>query len=410
MKVIFINRFFHPDHSATSQLVSDLAFHLAEKGWEVAVVTGRRRYEDAEQAYPARERCAGVEILRVRTSGFGRFSLPGRAIDYLTFYITAGWCLRGLVQQGDIVVAKTDPPLISVLAGWLASRRGARLVNWVQDLFPEIAVALGVKRLGGPIGRWLRDLRNGSFQKAEPSVVIGDRMAEQLYGEGVHRSHIRVIHNWVDGDAIRPLAHAQNPLRNQWNLDGKFAVGYSGNLGRVHEYTTIIGAAECLRDRADIEFLFSGGGVASRELQHECTGRGLANVRFLPYQPREHLRESLGACDVHLIVLRPEMEGLVVPSKFYGVAAAGRPMLFVGDSGGEVARMIDLAEAGIAVSTGDSESLVSAILALQADSDIRERLGRNARAAFESRYSRPIALERWESVLSPALELAKRSV
>jgi glycosyltransferase involved in cell wall biosynthesis len=341
-----------------------------------------------------------VEIFRVRTSSFGRFSLPGRAIDYLTFYIAAARCLRRLVREGDVVVAKTDPPLISVFAEYIARRRGARLVNWVQDLFPEIAVALGVKQLDGRVGRWLQALRNGSFAKAEPSVVIGDRMADRLYAEGVPRSRVRVIHNWVDGDAIRPLGHDVNPLRKEWDLDGRFVVGYSGNLGRVHEYATILGAAERLRERMDIVFLFIGGGVLSRELQRECTERGLENVRFLPYQPRARLRESLGVCDAHLIVLRPEMEGLVVPSKFYGVMAAGRPVLFVGDTEGEIARMIDEAGAGIAVTTGDADALVKAVFTLEASPEERGLLGRNARTAFESLYARPKAFKRWESVLS----------
>lgn len=399
MKVIFVNRFFHPDHSATSQLVSDLAFHLAQHGWEVAVIASRLRYEDAAQAYAARERISGVEVFRVRTSRFGRFFLPGRAIDYLTFYLAAGWRLLRLARPGDLVVAKTDPPLISVLAARIAAHRGARLVNWVQDLFPEIAVALGVTWLGGRLGQWLRNLRNGSLARAEPSVVIGDTMAERLLAEGVPRSRVCVIHNWVDGEAIRPLGHAVNPLRKQWDLDGRFVVGYSGNLGRVHECATLVSAAERLKRQGDIVFLFIGGGVLLRTLQRECAERGLENVRFQPYQPRERLRESLGACDVHLIVLRPEVEGLVVPSKFYGVAAAGRPTLFVGDQRGEVARIIGKAQAGLSVCTGDGQGLADAILKLRLDPGYLEQMGRNARTVFEERYARDKAFAQWEGVL-----------
>jgi glycosyltransferase involved in cell wall biosynthesis len=399
VKVVFVNRFFYPDQSATSQLLSDLAMHLAAAGMEVAVVTSRLRYQDAAPVYAARERVGGVQVLRVLTSRFGRFSLPGRALDYLTFYVAAGWTLLRVVKAGDVLVAKTDPPLISVVAALVAARRGARLVNWVQDLFPEVAAAAGVRRLDGALGRWLRVWRDWSLARAECCVVIGERMARRLSAEAVPRNKLRVIHNWVDGDVIAPMAHADNAWRAGLDLDAALVVGYSGNLGRAHEYETVLGAAEALRARSDIVFLFIGGGVLSRAFQQACEERGLSNVRFLPYQPKTCLRESLGACDVHLIVLRPEMEGLVVPSKFYGVAAAGRPMLFVGDPEGEIAGMIRAAGAGVAVATGDVQGLAGVIIRLASDAEAREAMGRRGREAFDRDYARDVALRQWQAVL-----------
>ena len=230
-------------------------------------------------------------------------------------------------------------------------------------------------------------------------MVIGDIMAERLVTEGVPRSHLSVIHNWVDGEAIRPLDHAINPLRKEWDLDGHFVVGYSGNLGRVHECATLLGAAERLRDHGDVVFQFIGGGALVSEFRQECEARGLDNVRFKPYQPRELLGQSLGACDVHLVVLRPEFEGLVVPSKFYGVTAAGRPTLYVGDPHGEVARIISGAQVGLRVSTGDAEGLADAVLRLKSDAASREEMGRKARALFDERCSRDMALTQWDAVL-----------
>jgi len=155
-KLIFVNRFFFPDHSATSQMVSDLAFALAAAGFDVQVVTSRLRYDDPAAELPGREAIAGVQVHRVRTTRFGRHLLPGRALDYLTFYLSAAWRLFRLLRRGDVVVAKTDPPLISVPVGWVAGLRGARLVNWLQDLFPEVAAALGIRLARGTAGGcWL---------------------------------------------------------------------------------------------------------------------------------------------------------------------------------------------------------------------------------------------------------------
>src|SRR3954447_26965913 len=140
-RVLFVNRFFHPDHSATSQMLSDLSFHLAERGWRVEVVTSRQRYDAADAKLPPREIVRGVEVQRVWSTRFGRAFLPGRAVDYATFYISAFFTLLRRAGRDTTIVALTDPPLISVVAALAAKLRHATLVNWTQDLFPEVAEA-----------------------------------------------------------------------------------------------------------------------------------------------------------------------------------------------------------------------------------------------------------------------------
>ena len=403
MTVIFVNRYFYPDHSATSQLVSDLAFHLAARGHRVRVVTSRQRYDVPGARLTAREQIRGVDVQRVWTFRFGRASLPGRALDYLSFYLSAGWQILHSARPGDVVVAKTDPPLISIVAGWAARWRGAKLVNWLQDLFPEVAAALGIGLAWGLTGRALVALRNGSLRRAVLNVEIGEGMRTRLLAEGVDDQRVRVIHNWCDDAHIRPLPAASNPLRRAWGLADRFVVGYSGNLGRAHEIDTLLTAAERLAQEAEIVFLFIGGGAALERLRSEAEARGLANLCFKPYQPYERLPESLSVPDVHLVILRPELEGLIVPSKFYGIAAAGRPTIHVGAMDGEIPRWLLDAEAGLAVAQGDGEGLALAILRLRDDAALRERMGRNARLLCEAQFSRPAALELWVAALTAAM-------
>lgn len=404
MTVIFVNRYFYPDHSATSQLVSDLAFHLAARGHRVRVVTSRQRYDAPDARLMAREEVRRVDVQRVWTFRFGRASLPGRALDYLSFYLSAGWQLVRVARPGDVVVAKTDPPLISIVAGWAARWRGAKLVNWLQDLFPEVAAALGIGLARGLTGRALVALRNAFLRRAVLNVAIGEGMRTRLLAEGVDDQRVRVIHNWCDDAHIRPLPAASNPLRRSWGLADRFVVGYSGNLGRAHEIDTLLTAAERLAQEAGIVFLFIGGGAALERLRSEAEARGLANLCFKPYQPYERLPESLSVPDVHLVILRPELEGLIVPSKFYGIAAAGRPTIHVGAMDGEIPRLLLDAEAGLAVAQGDGEGLALAILRLRDDAALRERMGRNARLLCEAQFSRPAALERWVAALSAAVK------
>ena len=184
MTLIFVNRYFHPDHSATSQMLGDLAFFLAGEGHAVRVVTGRQLYDDPAAQLPPVGTIAGVRVDRVWSSRFGRHSLLGRAADYLSFYVSAAWTLWHLTEAGDVVVAKTDPPLLSVVAGWVARRQRAVLVNWLQDLFPEIAWELGVGLAAPPLGPVLAWLRDRSLRRAAVNVVVGWRMAERLEGRG----------------------------------------------------------------------------------------------------------------------------------------------------------------------------------------------------------------------------------
>jgi len=401
LKIIFLNRFFYPDHSATSQLLTDLAFHLADNDREVSVITSRQRYDDPAAELPVTELVNGVQVYRVWTSRFGRHNLIGRGLDYLSFYLSAAWRLYLLTRADDIVVAKTDPPMISVVAGWISRLRGAHLVNWLQDFFPEVAMALGIKGLDGVLGRVLIHLRNRSLQQARCNVVLGKLMAQRLALENVSQERIQIIHNWADGQAIKPLPAKQNPLRKEWGVEGKFVVGYSGNLGRAHEFTTLLDAAECLQQEAKILFLFIGGGPQLLRVKEEVQRRGLQNCMFQPYQPRERLQESLGVPDLHLVVLRPELEGLIVPSKFYGIAAAGRPTLYIGDLQGEVAQIIVHGDAGVTVGVGDGKGVAEQIMMLYQDADRCIRLGRNARLLFDENFSREQALDTWRTILKP---------
>jgi colanic acid biosynthesis glycosyl transferase WcaI len=302
------------------------------------------------------------------------------------------------------VVAKTDPPLISVVAAVVVQLRGAGLVNWCQDLFPEIARSLGVRGAGGPFGWLLQALRNWSLNSANANVVLGDEMAQRLRAEGVRANAIQVIHNWADGSSIRPCSdEAGDELREAWGLKGKFVVAYSGNMGRAHEFGTILDTAAALKDTHEIAFLFVGGGSRQAWMVTEGKRRRLENVSFQPYQPRERLADSLCVADAHLVSLHPELEGLVVPSKFYGIAAAGLPTLYVGDPDGEIGRLVREARCGFAVRPGQSGLLAEHIRELAADPRRVSEMGANARTLFEGCFDKPIAMAKWRAALEGAV-------
>jgi colanic acid biosynthesis glycosyl transferase WcaI len=400
-RLIVLNRYFFPDHSATSQILSDLMFHLSAKGVDVQVITSRQLYDDPERELPPAEIAGGVSIHRVSTTKFGRSGLAGRAIDYLSFYLSARRLLRRLLKPGDLVIAMTDPPLISVVAVRPARRKGAHLINWLQDVYPEVAIELGVPFLRGPLAAAISYLRDRSLGFAAVNVVVGQTMADKLTSRGIAASRVATIPNWTDDDKIVPVASADNPLRQQWGLDDKFVVGYSGNLGRAHEFDTMLGASEILRDDPRFVFLFIGGGHRLKELVTIVKSRGLdPHFRFMPYQDQTHLKDSLGVADVHWLSLKPELEGLIVPSKFYGIAAAGRPVIAVTARDGEIARLVEENRCGFVVAPGRSAELAALLKRLSVDATSIEAAGKNARAMLDAHFSRRHAFERWVDLLA----------
>lgn len=362
MRVAFVNRYFHPDHSATSQMASDLAFHLASRGHEVVAITSRQRYDDPRARLPHHEVANGVHIVRVWSTRFGRAGLIGRAMDYLTFYASAFLAVRR--ERDAIVVAMTDPPLLSVVAA-LASKR---VVNWVQDLFPEVAEALGIRV---PLVKRLRDW---SLRHAKANVVLGDLMAARM-------PKAVVIHNWADA-ALTPR---DKPT-------GDFTVGYSGNLGRAHDFDTILGAMKRL---GGVNFVFTGGGAQLAEVRRAAP----ANAEFRPYVARERLSESLSSVDAHLVSLKPALEGLIVPSKFYGILAVARPVLFIGARDGELARLIEAYRCGIVIEPGDVEGLVRTIETLARDRDAAAQMGQRGLELYMQRFAPHHAFAAWERLL-----------
>ncbi len=422
MRLYFLNRYFYPDHSATSQMLSDLAFALAARGHRITVITSRLSYDDPTVRLPRRETVRGVDVVRIATTGFGRAGLVGRAADHATFMFATAWLLLWRLRRGDVVVTKTDPPLLSIVTTPIARLRGARAVNWLQDIFPEVATALGMARgrfsgtALGVVKRW----RDRSLRKASLIVAIGERMADVVRDLGVAPERIRVINNWSDAQLISPVEPRHNRLRREWKLDDAFVVGYSGNLGRAHDAATIQMAIEAtnggvqaspvvvsgrhalrLLPKAEpvVRWLFIGGGAQLGLLKVEAERRADGGVMFQPYQPRERLSESLSVPDVHLITLRPALEGLIVPSKYYGIAAAGRPAIFIGDPEGEIGRILRKTDTGIVVAEGDGAGLASAIRDLASDPQRCEAMGKRARALFEETYDLAFAVDAWQEAI-----------
>jgi glycosyltransferase involved in cell wall biosynthesis len=401
MRVLAINQFYLPDFSATAQLLGELCEDLSAAGNDVEVIASQGAYLGGQQRLGRVETLRGVGVRRVWATSLGKRTIARRATDYGTFWASANAAAL-LGPKPDVILALTTPPTIALGLANVARLRSIPLVTWNQDVYPETAAALGVLSPSGLSYRALLATASMTHRLAARIVALSDEMAERLVAQGAPRSKLRVIPNWADGRPIRPRPRAGNPFRQKHGLEGKFVVMYSGNIGAGHDVETLVQAAHLLAPTSpEVMFVFIGDGVRRR--QAEELARRASNVRFLPYQRKEELGTSLSGADVHLVSLREGLEGLLVPSKVYGILASGRPVCYIGPPACEAAKIVRGDDLGWEGRNGDARGLARAVWELAGD-EVRWRgICERARIVFETRYDRPICVARWSETLHEAL-------
>ena len=380
--ICFFNRSYWPDLGATGQLLTELAEDLrAKHGCAVSVVAGRpvhsatsaaRRWVPVE-----REHHNGVDVLRVGSTTLSPRRFAGRVANYLTYF--AGACLAGLSVRAQVVVALTDPPIVG-LAAWLTAwRSGAGFVFLCQDVFPEVAAL--IEGFRSPTVNWaLAAVNRFLLRHADRVVALGETMRARLVAKGADPAKIVVIHNWADCDAIRP-GPKRNPFSEAAGLADAFVVMHSGNVGLSQNLDVLLDAAARLRAHRDIVVAIVGDGVKRAALEDRARAEGLDNVRFLPYQPRAKLGESFAAADVFVVSLREGLAGYIVPSKIYGILAAGRPYVAAVEESSEVAAITRAHGCGLLARPGAASDLAERIVELYADPARVRSLGERARTA-----------------------------
>lgn len=381
MRVLLLNQFFYPDHSAAGQLATDLAEDLAAQGMEVTALASRAAYLGGGKL-AATETYRGVRIVRAPGTSLGKRSIGRRLTDYATFFASA---TAYAIAAGpfDAVISMSTPPLVASMGALRRALRGTPFVYWLQDVYPDLAIAYGMLEPRSFAARLLEAISRWTMRRADRVVTIGEAMADGVLGKGIPASRVCVVPNWADGEQIQPVPRERNAFVRRHGLRDKRVVLYSGNMGQAHDLATVLDAARLLKDESDLVFVFVGEGVRRSEV--ERAARELPAIQLLPYQDRSTLADSLSAGDVHLVTQDPRSLGLIEPCKLYGIMAAGRPILYVGPPEAEAARTVRREGIGEIVENGDSAGAAAAILRL---ADEGGTLGNRARVAFDREYSR----------------------
>ena len=419
--LLFLNRSYWPDAEATGQLLTELCEDLAPH-FDVTVIAGQPNDNPTGADYRrgGTEMHQGVRIRRVRHTRFPKRFLPGRLVNYLSFLIGAFWAALW-IKRPDIVVVETDPPLLCLIGWFLQRVRGARLVCYLQDIHPDIGIALGRFKLPSFFGRgrapcrapcthgrgrgegcWplrvLRRLLFHVYRGADRVIVLSRDMRDHIARSGVNPERIACLPNWIDTSIVRPVKQG-NPFRTRNGIDGQFVAMYSGNLGLCQRLEDVIAAAGCLRERSDILFVIIGEGALKRQLQQEVERQALANVRFLPYQPKSQLSESLSAADVHLVPLDERIASYLMPSKLYGILASGTPLVAVAPEECELAELTIEHGFGLLAPPGQPEALAEVIERLADQTWDLAEMGVRARRLAETQYDRRRVTARFHALL-----------
>ena len=388
-----LNQYYWPGVEATANLLHDLCRQLAVEN-DVLVVTGMVDDPRAQRGLAAVE---GVRVFRVASTTFDRRRLGLRALNYVTYLALA--LLKALrTPRPDLVLCMTDPPVIADVALVVAKRFRIPLVVVSQDVFPEIAVEL--RRLKSrPLIALLRQLIRFYLRRADRVVAIGDTMRRRLEAKGAPSDRIRVIPNWVDTAAIMP-ASRDNGWARENGLGGGFVVMHSGNVGHAQNLDALVRSATFLRDVDDLAIAIIGYGARQMELIRMAQILEVGSVRFLPYQPREVLSLSLSTASVHVVGLAKGLSGYVVPSRLYGILAAGRPVIVAAEETSETAQLVRRVGCGVVVPPGRPLALAEAIRAARDGVYDLDAMGARGRDYVVEDADRQVAFARYRDLLA----------
>jgi len=400
MKITIICPHFAPDTAPTGEVMTQIVNELQHLGHRIHVVTSLPWYRDhsVEPGWTgrliSREKTSWGKITRIHPfASKNRTNILARAIAFGAFSCAAA-LVATLTRRTEIILAMS-PPLTLGLAGWVAAKRHkAPLILNIQDIHPDAAIATGTLTDTRVI-QLLRRIERTSYAKADAVTVLSDDLRKKLISRIDEESKLRVIPNFVDTEQIYP-GDRNNSYRHELGVTDETIVMYAGNVGFSQPLELVLEAARYLADRDDIIFVINGNG--SRRAYFEKEAEELPNVTFMDYQPRQRLNEVLAAGDIHIIPLQKGLSSISVPSKFYSILAAGRPVLASVDPGTEIDLVVTRSGAGRSTPAGDTQEFIAALTALIDDPHGRVAAGLEARRFAEEWLSAKAVAESYNEL------------
>jgi glycosyltransferase involved in cell wall biosynthesis len=406
-RLLVYYHFFHPDDVVSARMFSDLAVEQRRRGWEVTALTSNRSWQDPRARLPRAESWNGIAIERVFRPPWSQARALERLGNSAFMLGAAAWRLRAL-GRFDAIVIGSDPAFAPLVAP--ALRRldpGAALVHWCFDLYPEAILAEGAIAAAAALAPVARRLMAAAYRRYDALVDIGPRMRERLadYASGARQE---TLVPWALTEAERPVA-VDAAARGALYPRAKLALLYSGTMGRAHDFELFLQLARACRARAGeaVGLCFAVRGNRSDDLRAALAPDD-ANVTLAPFADEGALAGRLAAADLHLVSLRPDWAGVVVPSKFFASLAIGRPVIYAGPADSEIARWIAAHDLGLHLTPATVDAVADRLCRLADDPGALARWRDNALAVYQRQWSKQVTNDRWDALLRD-LVAARRS-
>jgi len=395
-KFFLITQVFYPDEVSTANLFTNLCSYLAGDQVEVEVWCAQPSYTHLKKQ-PGKIVHNGINIRYLPSTNFPKTNLPGRLVNYLTFTVSV-ICRLIFSWDKTAVFTHTTPPSLGIIISFICAFKKRKFVYILLDIFPDGLIRLGnVSERNLFIKLW-RKLNIAALKKCEKIIVIGRDMKKwlaEVYPAGLDKTEY--IPLWQDDRLINPVEFENNEFVQEHQLQGKFVVQYSGNMGMWNEMETLGKAV--LRNIEDVFFIFVGGGRRKNELLRTVSVYEQKNILLLPFQSNNKLSNVLSGCHAALVTLKEGLEGIAVPSKIYGIMAAGVPVIALVPEQSEIAYIVREENCGYIVHPSDVDGLIDAILKLKSDEQLRKTMGLNGRKAFEEKYTTRIIAGKYKLLI-----------
>ena len=375
-KVLIVNQYFPPDRSATAGILERIAAYLSKK-FCVSILAGRPSYQSDEFLVwkpIVSKRKNDVRVIRVGSTAFHRKTMAKRVCNYCSYLIFAQ--VAALLIQSRLIMALTDPPIAFLIALFAAKLRKVPFAYFIQDLHPDMAVAAGMINPSVFTMLWEKVHRWG-LKSADIVIVLGEDMLNRVLEKGVDY-HKAIVIRHGSPDLIKNLPDQKHPVVQELKCGYKMAIIHAGNIGYYGAWDTIINASRRMKND-ECGFVFIGEGAAKTNLIHKVKDDD--KVSFLPFRPRSEFECVLAAGDMHIITIRHDLQGTVVPSKLYPILAAGRPVLALAPDDSDVARIVREYGCGIVVDPSDPDALANAIDKLSKSSAEFVEMGEQSKIA-----------------------------
>ena len=394
---LIIYQYFYPDDVISSSQLTELAEGLVSRGWQVTALPCNRSCRNERLRYSRREIYAGIDIRRIWRPSFPQSKVWGRIANCA--WMLGAWSLKAFNCKSDIIIVGTDPAFSALIAlAWRLLRKKIKIIHWCLDLYPEAAVAGGLLNQSKAL-TLLRSLMRAAYKRMDLIVDLGDCMRDRLLLYRSPAKHSTLV-PWA---LTEPTAPLKIDLEERQALFGnsKLALLYSGSFGRAHSCAELLSIARQMRD-VDARFIFSVRGNRTTELLNSVDA-GDHNISFVPFAPRDRLEARLSATDIHVVSLRDEWTGTVVPSKFFGALAAGRPVLFIGSEKSYVARVIREHSVGWVCSPGSERYIAQELRTMAEKTAPMGELQERCHRVYYKYFARDLILNKFDDELRSLL-------